>query len=365
MNEQATEKTASAPSPGAAAEPLVRVEELVKHFPIRAGVLARIREWVRAVDGVSFTIGRGQTLGLVGESGCGKTTVGRTLLRLMPPTSGRVWFDGQSVFDLSAPEMRALRRRMQIIFQDPYGSLNPRMTVGSIIGEPLRIHGVAKGATLRDAVEKLLDQVGFAADVASRYPHEFSGGQRQRIGVARALALDPDFIVCDEPTSALDVSIRAQVINLLAELQQSAERPVSYLMISHDLAVVRHISHHVAVMYLGKIVEQAPTVELFDHPLHPYTRVLLSAIPIPDPQRRRERVVALDDEIPSPIRVPSGCAFHPRCPLYAQRGQPEECRREIPELRPLKPGEDHVVRCHLAEHSDELVATSGHAAGAP
>jgi oligopeptide transport system ATP-binding protein len=268
----------------------LEVQQLAKHFPIRGGVFSRVREWVKAVDGVSFSLGRGRTLGLVGESGCGKTTVGRALLRLIPATSGRVLFEGRSVLDLPSDQLRGLRRRMQIIFQDPYGSLNPRMTVGATVGEPLWIHGLARGAELRDRVRQLLTHVGLPADASERYPHEFSGGQRQRIGIARAIALNPAFIVCDEPTSALDVSIRAQVINLLGDLQ--AEHGISYLMISHDLGVVRHISHEVAVMYLGKIVEQAPTRALFDSPRHPYTRVLLSAIPLPDPTRRRPKVTA-------------------------------------------------------------------------
>ncbi len=336
------------------AKPLLEVVDLKKHFPVRGGVFSRVQEWVRAVDGVSFSIGRGRTLGLVGESGCGKTTVGRTLLRLIPSTAGRVTFNGQSVFDLSRPRLRKLRREMQIIFQDPYGSLNPRMTVGSIIGEPLRVHGLARGAELREQVGQLLEKVGFSREIGSRYPHEFSGGQRQRIGVARALALEPDLIVCDEPTSALDVSIRAQVINLLDDLQ--ATHGISYLMISHDLGVVRHISHDVAVMYLGCIVEQAPTETLFRHPRHPYTRVLLSAIPIPDPSIKRERVVALDDEIPSPINVPSGCAFHPRCPLYALKNRPNECREVVPELRSVGGDAPSLVRCHFAEETDQHLA---------
>jgi len=337
-------------------KPLLEVVDLKKHFPVRGGVLSRVREWVRAVDGVSFSLERGRTLGLVGESGCGKTTVGRTLLRLIPATAGRVTFNGEPVFDLSRRRVRDLRRNMQIIFQDPYGSLNPRMTVGSIIGEPLRVHGLARGAELRDRIGKLLEKVGFSREVGSRYPHEFSGGQRQRIGVARALALEPNLIVCDEPTSALDVSIRAQVINLLGDLQTTGG--ISYLMISHDLAVVRHISHDVAVMYLGLIVERASTETLFRHPRHPYSRVLLSAIPIPDPNRHRhrQRVVALDDEIPSPINVPSGCAFHPRCPLYALKNRPKECRELLPELRRIGEDSASLVRCHFAEETDQHLA---------
>ena len=333
------------------ADELLRVNNLVKHFPIRRGLVGRAREWVRAVDDVSFTLGRRQTLGLVGESGCGKTTVGRTILRLIPATSGEVWFQGESVLGLSGRRLRVLRRGMQIIFQDPYASLNPRMTVASIVGEPLVIHRLARGGAIRDRVAELLTRVGLPTSALDRYPHEFSGGQRQRIGIARALALNPDFIVCDEPTSALDVSIRAQVINLLGELQ--AEFGLSYLMISHDLGVVRHVSHEVAVMYLGKIVEHAPTESLFAGPRHPYTRVLLSAIPIPDPARRRARVTATDDEIPSPINIPSGCSFHPRCPLYDRLGRPERCRTEVPALVAEDNG-PHRASCHFVERIDEL-----------
>ena len=345
--------TAAERPPVAKAEaPLLEVQQLAKHFPIRGGVFSRVREWVKAVDGVNFSLGRGRTLGLVGESGCGKTTVGRALLRLIPATSGRVLFEGRSVLDLPSDQLRGLRRRMQIIFQDPYGSLNPRMTVGATVGEPLWIHGLARGGELRDRVRQLLKHVGLPADASERYPHEFSGGQRQRIGIARAIALNPAFIVCDEPTSALDVSIRAQVINLLGDLQ--AEHGISYLMISHDLGVVRHISHEVAVMYLGKIVEQAPTRALFDAPRHPYTRVLLSAIPLPDPTRRRPKVTATDDDIPSPINIPPGCPFHPRCPLYALKGRPERCRSEPPELLPAAGAADHLASCHFADESQRL-----------
>jgi oligopeptide/dipeptide ABC transporter ATP-binding protein len=332
--------------------PLLAVDQLCKYFPVRRGVFARVKQWVKAVDDVSFSIGKGETLGLVGESGCGKTTVGRTLLRLIPATSGRVTFEGKSILDLPRGELRPLRRRMQIIFQDPYGSLNPRVTVGGAIAEPLKIHGLAGARSLKDRVADLLKHVGLPPDAAYRYPHEFSGGQRQRVGIARALALNPDFIVCDEPTSALDVSIRAQVINLLQELQK--ELGLSYLMISHDLGAVRHISKQVAVMYLGRIVEQAPTAALYDAPRHPYTRVLLSAIPVPDPTKRRNRVTAVDDEIPSPINVPKGCAFHPRCPLYELLGKPERCRAELPPLAPIEPGSQHVVRCHYHAESSKL-----------
>jgi oligopeptide/dipeptide ABC transporter ATP-binding protein len=341
------------PSAATLPPPLLEVHDLVKYFPIRGGVFSRVREWVRAVDGVSFQLAPRRTLGLVGESGCGKTTVGRTILRLTSITGGRVLFDGQPVFELPGDELRRLRRQMQIIFQDPYGSLNPRMTVGAIVGEPLRVHRLAGGRGLRDRVAELLTQVGLTPDAIHRYPHEFSGGQRQRIGIARALALNPAFIVCDEPTSALDVSIRAQVINLLRELQD--RQGISYLFISHDLGVVRHISHEVAVMYLGKIVEYATTEELFRRPSHPYTRVLLAAIPVPDPAKRRERVVATDDDIPSPINIPPGCPFHPRCPLYALKGKPAECRENVPPLRPLAGAANHIVSCHFAEESGAVL----------
>jgi oligopeptide/dipeptide ABC transporter ATP-binding protein len=334
--------------------PLLDVRDLRKHFPVRGGLLSRIREWVKAVDGVSFTLDQGQTLGLVGESGCGKTTVGRTLLRLISATSGEVNFRGQDILSLQRKQLLPLRRQMQIIFQDPYGSLNPRLTIEQIVGEPLAVHGIATGSALRDEVASLLKQVGLRPEVLNRYPHEFSGGQRQRIGVARALALKPAFIVCDEPTSALDVSIRAQIINLLQDLQ--AARGLSYLMISHDLAVVRHISNAVAVMYLGKIVEQAPTETLYNDPRHPYTKVLLSAIPVPNPRlrgakRQRVRTLDTDDTVPSPINVPPGCPFHPRCPLYAAKGQPVECRSVVPVLQPLSQQPEHLVSCHFAEQS--------------
>lgn len=333
-------------------QPLLSVRDLKKHFPVRGGLFSRVREYVKAVDGVTFSIGAGKTLGLVGESGCGKTTVGRTILRLIPPTSGVVEFEGDDVLRLDRSRLREKRRRMQIVFQDPYGSLNPRMTVQQIVGESLEVHGVARGAALRNEVAQLLSQVGLRSEVMNRYPHEFSGGQRQRIGVARAIALKPAFIVCDEPTSALDVSIRAQIINLLQDLQ--AARGLSYLMISHDLGVVRHISDAVAVMYLGKIVEQAPTEPLYENPRHPYTQVLLSAIPVPNPRLKKERpprVRTLDteDAVPSPINIPKGCPFHPRCPLYAAKGQPAECRTNLPKLLPLKKQPEHLVRCHFAE----------------
>jgi len=331
---------------------LLVVRDLKKHFPVRGGLFSSVREHVKAVDGVTFSIGKGETLGLVGESGCGKTTVGRAILRLVPATSGAVEFEGDDILKLDRQRLREKRRRMQIVFQDPNGSLNPRMTIEQIVGEALEVHGLARGTALREEVALLLSQVGLRPEVMNRYPHEFSGGQRQRIAVARALVLKPAFIVCDEPTSALDVSIRAQIINLLQDLQ--AARHLSYLMISHDLGVVRHISNAVAVMYLGKIVEQAPTEALYGNPRHPYTQVLLSAIPVPNPRLRNapgRRVKSLDtdDAVPSPINIPSGCPFHPRCPLYAAKGKPAECRTTMPELAPLTSQPDHLVRCHFAE----------------
>jgi oligopeptide/dipeptide ABC transporter ATP-binding protein len=329
---------------------LVEVRELSKWFPVRGGFFSRVKQHVRAVDQVSFSIAAARTLGLVGESGCGKTTVGRAILRLVRATGGQVLFEGRDVFQLPRDQLRELRRRMQIIFQDPYGSLNPRMTVGASVGEPLVIHRAARGRKLRDRVAELLDQVGLNAEAMSRYPHEFSGGQRQRIGIARALALNPSFIVCDEPTSALDVSIRAQVLNLLADLQQ--QRGIAYLVISHDLAAVRHTSHQVAVMYLGRIVELADTESLFEDPRHPYTRVLLAAIPQPNPSRRRRKIVVRDDEIPSPINLPSGCPFHPRCPLYELKGRPEVCRRDRPELLPIADRSNHLAACHFASEAE-------------
>ncbi len=333
---------------------LLKVSHLVKHFPVRGGVFRTVKDWVKAVDGVSFQIAAGQTLGLVGESGCGKTTVGRSLLRLIPGATGQVLYRGTDLLGLSRAALRPLREHLQIIFQDPYGSLNPRMTIAQIVGEPLAIHQGLRGQALRSEVSQLIETVGLKSHVLDRYPHEFSGGQRQRIGIARAVAMKPSFIVCDEPTSALDVSIRAQIVNLLQDLQQS--RGLSYLMISHDLGVVRHISNNVAVMYLGKIVEQAPTEDLYQNARHPYTAVLLSAIPIPNPNLRaagRKRVTTRDteDSVPSPINVPTGCAFHPRCPLYAAKGKPEECRSKMPELLPLAGNPLHQVRCHFPEES--------------
>ena len=318
---------------------LVRVENLKKYFPITRGIIfQKTIGYVRAVDDVSFFIRRGETFGLVGESGCGKTTVGRTILQLYRPTAGKVYFDGIDLTTLKGEELRRMRRRMQIIFQDPYASLNPRMTVGDIIGEPLEIHGIAKGKEKRERVMELLQIVGLNPYFINRYPHEFSGGQRQRIGVARALAMYPDFIVCDEPISALDVSIQAQIINLLEELQEKFG--LTYLFIAHDLAVVRHISDRVAVMYLGKIVELTDRDTLYSNPLHPYTQALLSAVPIPDPvvEERRRRII-LKGEIPSPANPPSGCRFHTRCPVVM-----DICKEVEPEFKDV--GGGHWVACH-------------------
>ena len=322
-------------------EAFIKVDDLVMHFPIKRGVIQRQVGAVHAVDGVSFDIKEGETLGLVGESGCGKSTTGRTILQLYKPTSGRVTFDGVDLVSLKGEELRKMRRKMQMIFQDPYASLNPRMTVANIVGEPLMVHSVANAKEIKERVEHLLELVKLNPSFADRYPHEFSGGQRQRIGVARALALQPSFIICDEPISALDVSIQAQVVNLLEELQEQFN--LTYLFIAHDLSMVRHISNRVAVMYLGIIAEIADRSELYANPLHPYTQALLSAVPIPDPiaDAKRQRVI-LEGDVPSPVNPPSGCRFRTRCPIADK-----VCAENRPEFRELKPG--HFVACHFAE----------------
>ena len=320
--------------------PLLEIRNLKKYYPVRSGVFSRVSAWVKAVDDVSFVIQPQETFGLVGESGCGKTTVGRTLLRLIEPTAGEVFFNGQDFCQFNAAQVRALRRRMQMIFQDPYSSLNPRMTVGAIIGEALKVHDLAQGDELTQQVNSLLERVGLSPTYHSRYPHEFSGGQRQRIGIARALALSPQFIVCDEPVSALDVSIQAQILNLLQDLQQ--DRGLSYLFISHDLNVVEHIADRVAVMYLGKLVEVAPVDELFRNPQHPYTLALMSANPIPDPTIRTERTV-LTGDVPSALNPPAGCPFHTRCPRVM-----EHCKTTPPpRVRSGHGKDEHLVWCHL------------------
>jgi oligopeptide transport system ATP-binding protein len=320
-------------------EPLLKVSGLKKHFPIQGGLLQRVVDHVHAVDGVSFELQAGETLGLVGESGCGKSTTGRCILRLIEPTAGEVWFEGRSVTKAGRDELRALARDMQIIFQDPFASLNPRMTVGAIVGEGLVIHKLAVDAQeIEQRVAKLLETVGLSPDQMRRYPHEFSGGQRQRIGIARALAVNPKLIVCDEAVSALDVSIQAQVINLLEDLQSQFN--LTYIFIAHDLSVVEHTSDRVAVMYLGRIVEIAPANKLYTDPLHPYTEALLAAVPIPDPRVKRKRVM-LQGDVPSPIRPPPGCHFHTRCPIAQQ----PLCSTQAPELK--RSAEGHWVACHL------------------
>jgi oligopeptide transport system ATP-binding protein len=339
---------------------LIEVDDLKVYFPIRAGFLQRTIGHVRAVDDISFEVRKGETLGLVGESGCGKSTTGRAVIRLNNPTAGTVKFDGVDVYGLNKDDLRRLRRRMQIIFQDPYSSLDPRMTVYSTISEPLETHGLKKGAAKRERVAELLEMVGLDPRYVNRYPHEFSGGQRQRIGVARALAVEPQFIVCDEPISALDVSIQAQVLNLLTDLRK--ELGLTYLFIAHDLSVVKHISDRVAVMYLGKIVEIGPPTVLYAGPGHPYTRALLSAVPVPDPltERRRKRVI-LKGDVPSPVNPPSGCRFHTRCWLYERLGKPENCRTEDPPLRVLQG--DHRAACHYAEDALQTDIGVAHVGG--
>ncbi|MBI3173516.1 MAG: dipeptide ABC transporter ATP-binding protein [Chloroflexi bacterium] len=323
------------------AEILLKVEDLKMHFPIYRGVFQRQVGAVRAVDGISFDVYRGETLGLVGESGCGKSTTGRTILQLYKPTDGQIHFEGADLVTLHGEEMRRMRRKMQMIFQDPYASLNPRMTVEQIVGEPLMVHNVATGKEIEERVKHLLELVGLNPAFSTRYPHEFSGGQRQRVGVARALALQPSFIICDEPISALDVSIQAQVVNLLEELQEQFN--LTYLFIAHDLSMVRHISKRVAVMYLGVIVELTDRDELYSSPLHPYTQALLSAVPIPDPllDAQRKRTI-LEGDVPSPANPPSGCRFRTRCPIAQSL-----CAESRPEFREVKPG--HFVACHLVK----------------
>jgi oligopeptide/dipeptide ABC transporter ATP-binding protein len=323
-------------------EVLISVRNLVKRFPIKGGLLSREVASVKAVSNVSFDIRKGETLGLVGESGCGKSTLGRTILRLIEPTSGQILFKGQDITQIGSKELRKLRRHMQIIFQDPYASLNPRMTVEEILSEPLQIHGLAKTrAERQQRILKLLDMCGLRREAIARYPHEFSGGQRQRICIARALAVEPEFIVCDEPVSALDVSIQAQIVNLMQDLQQ--ELGLTYLFIAHDLKVVEHISTRVAVMYLGEMVELADAEELYHTPKHPYTKALLSAIPLPDPNYKKERVI-LRGDVPSPINPPAGCYFHPRCPIAK-----ENCKSAHPQLRDVKTAtQPHDAACHYA-----------------
>ncbi|HEV8290784.1 MAG TPA: ABC transporter ATP-binding protein [Tepidisphaeraceae bacterium] len=348
-----------------AGEPLLEVKNLRTWFPIRRGVFGRTVGHVKAVDDVSFEVREGKTLGLVGESGCGKTTVGRTILRLIPATSGNVTYRGHDLFSIPSGELRTMRRHLQIIFQDPVSSLNPRMTIGNIIGEPIQVHGIAKGAEKNELVAQLLQRVGLDRSYATRYPHEFSGGQRQRIGIARALALNPDFIVCDEPVSALDVSIQSQILNLLNDLQQ--ERKIAYLFIAHNLAVVKHFSDEVAVMYLGRIVEKATAEELYKNPKHPYTMSLLSAIPEPDPRPKTTRII-LKGEVPSPSKPPTGCAFHPRCPLTRQAASEanaadtveiesagerfrvlRKCQMENPPLEQKEGEPGHVAACWVTK----------------
>ncbi len=319
---------------------LLEVQDLVKYFPLRGGVFGGARAYVRAVDGVSMSVRKGETMGLVGESGCGKSTLGRTVLRLIDPTGGRVIFDERDITDLKGEELRRYRKRMQIIFQDPYGSLNPRMTAGNIIGEALHIHKLAKGKELREKVARLLEMVGLLPEHSNRYPHEFSGGQRQRIGIARALAVNPEFIVADEPISALDVSIQAQIINLMMELQEKLG--LTYLFIAHDLRVVGHLATRVMVMYLGRIVEVAPVEELFSNPLHHYTTALLDAVPMPDPKAKQGEKHSIEGDVPSPVDPPQGCRLHPRCPAAKA-----DCRTAMPPLEPIAGNPEHLVACHF------------------
>ena len=365
MNPSAATSTAAASSPRTVSLPIVEARDLRTYFPIRRGILQRPAGYVKAVDGVSLSVPVGKTLGLVGESGCGKTTVGRTILRLIPATSGEVLYRGENFFAYHGEALRRMRRKMQIIFQDPVSSLYPRMSVGNIIGDPIQVHDIAHGMERNAMVASLLARVGLDPSYAARYPHEFSGGQRQRIGIARALALQPDFIVCDEPVSALDVSIQSQILNLLQDLQ--AERNIAYLFIAHNLAVVEHFSNEIAVMYLGRIVEKAGNRELYANPKHPYTIALLSAVPEPDPRPKRHRIV-LTGEVPSPSNPPSGCPFHPRCPLTrqvaAQAGAQDtieitigggrdrvlrKCVEEMPPLEQKRGEAGHIAACWVAE----------------
>ncbi len=316
---------------------LLEVTDLKKYFPVKKGLFSKVHGYVKAVDGISFVIGRKETLGLVGESGCGKTTAARTILRLLEPTDGDVRFEGQSVFKLNSRELRQMRRNMQVVFQDPFGSLNPRMTVGSIVGEPLAVHEVAGRKERKEIVKELLEKVGLSAEAVNRYPHEFSGGQRQRIGIARAIALKPKLVVCDEAVSALDVSIQAQIINLLQELQE--DFGLSYLFIAHDLSVVQHVSDRVAVMYLGEIVETGNAESIYENPIHPYTVALLAAVPVPDPKTKRRKIILAGD-VPSPVNPPTGCRFHTRCKYVM-----DICRKEQPQLTDR--GGEHIAACFL------------------